>query len=147
MTEDSRDDSQDNSVSVTVHKIMFVGDARVGKTTIISRIMDNPYNETYEPSIGVDFMSKSIKYKGQNVKLQMWDTAGQEKYKGLIPSYVRNSSIVFVVYDISVKASFDNIPKWITFIRTIENTTLVLCGNKIDLSNREVKKEEGEELA
>ena len=148
MTEqDSNEDSVDNSVSVTRHKIIFVGDAAVGKTTIISRIMENPYSEVYEPSIGVDFMSKNIKYKGQNVKLQMWDTAGQEKYKGLIPSYVRNSSIVFLVYDISVKSSFDNIPKWITFIRTIENTTLVLCGNKIDLSNREVKTEEGEALA
>ena len=148
MTEqDSNEDSVDNSVSVTRHKIIFVGDAGVGKTTIISRIMENPYNEIYEPSIGVDFMSKNIKYKGQSIKLQMWDTAGQEKYKGLIPSYVRNSSIVFLVYDISVKTSFDNIPKWITFIRTIENTTLVLCGNKLDLSNREVKKEEGEELA
>ncbi len=79
--------------------------------------------------------------------MQIWDTAGQEKYKGLIPSYVRNSSIVFVVYDVAVKTSFDNIPKWINFIKTIENTTLVLCGNKIDLSNREVKKEEGEALA
>ena len=148
MTEqDSNEDSVDNSVSVTRHKIIFVGDAGVGKTTIISRIMENPYNEIYEPSIGVDFMSKNIKYKGQSIKLQMWDTAGQEKYKGLIPSYVRNSSIVFLVYDISVKTSFDNTPKWITFIRTIENTTLVLCGNKLDLSNREVKKEEGEELA
>ena len=148
MTEqDSKDDSGEDSVSVTRHKIIFVGDAGVGKTTIISRIMDNPYNEVYEPSIGVDFMSKNIKFRDQNVKLQMWDTAGQEKYKGLIPSYVRNSSIVFLVYDISVKTSFDNIPKWITFIRTIENTSLVLCGNKIDLSNREVKKEEGEELA
>ena len=148
MTEqDSNEDSADNSVSVTRHKIIFVGDAGVGKTTIISRIMGNPYNEIYEPSIGVDFMSKSIKYHGQNIKLQMWDTAGQEKYKGLIPSYVRNSSVVFVVYDISVKASFDNIPKWINFIKTIENTTLVLCANKIDLENREVKKEEGEELA
>ena len=148
MTEqDSNDDSVDNSVSVTRHKIIFVGDAGVGKTTIIGRIMDNPYNEVYEPSIGVDFMSKNIKFRGQNVKLQMWDTAGQEKYKGLIPSYVRNSSIVFVVYDVSVKTSFDNIPKWINFIKTIENTTLVLCGNKIDLSNREVTKEEGQALA
>ena len=92
-------------------------------------------------------MSKTIKYHGQNIKLQIWDTSGQEKYKGLIPSYVRNSSVVFLVYDISVKASFDNIPKWINFIKTIENTTLVLCANKIDLENREVKKEEGEELA
>jgi Ras-related protein Rab-6A len=145
--QDSADDSRDDSVNITRHKIIFVGDAGVGKTTIISRIMDNPYNEVYEPSIGVDFMSKNIKYKDQNVKLQIWDTAGQEKYKGLIPSYVRNSSIVFVVYDISVKTSFDNIPKWLTFIRTIENTSLILCGNKIDLSNREVKKEEGEVLA
>ena len=144
---DSSDDSQENSVSVTRHKIIFVGDANVGKTTIISRIMGNPFNEVYEPSIGVDFMSKNIKYKDQNIKLQMWDTAGQEKYKGLIPSYVRNSSIVFLVYDISIKSSFDNISKWITFIRNIENTTLVLCGNKIDLSNREVSKEEGEALA
>ena len=148
MTEqDSNEDSMENSMSVTRHKIIFVGDAGVGKTTIISRIMDNPFSENYEPSIGVDFMSKDLKYKGQNVKLQIWDTAGQEKYKGLIPSYVRNSSIVFVVYDVSVKTSFDNIPKWINFIKTIENTTLILCGNKIDLSNREVKKEEGEALA
>ena len=148
MTEqDSNEDSVDNSVSVTRHKIIFVGDAGVGKTTIIGRIMDNPFSDVYEPSIGVDFMSKKINYKGKSVKLQMWDTAGQEKYKGLIPSYVRNSSIVFVVYDISSKISFDNIPKWINFIKTIENTTLVLCGNKIDLDNREVKKEDGEELA
>jgi Ras-related protein Rab-6A len=148
MTEqDSNEDSADNSVSVTRHKIIFVGDAGVGKTTIIGRIMDNPFSEVYEPSIGVDFMSKNIKYQGQNIKLQMWDTAGQEKYKGLIPSYVRNSSIVFLVYDISSKPSFDNIPNWINFIKSIENTTLVLCGNKIDLDKREVKKEEGEELA
>ena len=148
MTEqDSRDESDGDSVSVTRHKIIFVGDAGVGKTTLISRIMDNPFNEVYEPSIGVDFMSKIIKYRGQNIKLQIWDTAGQEKYKGLIPSYVRNSSIVFLIYDISVKSSFDNIPNWITFIRSIENTTLVLCGNKIDLEKREVTKEEGEALA
>ena len=145
--QDSKEDSEGDSVSVTRHKIIFVGDAGVGKTTIISRVMDNPFNEVYEPSIGVDFMSKIIKYRGQNIKLQIWDTAGQEKYKGLIPSYVRNSSIVFLIYDISVKTSFDNIPKWISFIRSIENTTLVLCGNKIDLDKREVTKEQGEALA
>ena len=141
------DDSMENSVSSIRYKIIFIGDAGVGKTTIISRIMNNPFTEEYEPSIGVDFMSKNLKYNGQNVKLQIWDTAGQEKYKGLIPSYVRNSSIVFIVYDISVKTTFDNVTKWINFIKSIENTTLILCGNKIDLENREVKKEEGEEFA
>jgi Ras-related protein Rab-6A len=148
MTEqDSNNESGEESVNVARHKIIFVGDAGVGKTTIISRIMDNPFTEAYEPSIGVDFMSKNILFRGQNIKLQMWDTAGQEKYKGLIPSYVRNSSIVFVIFDVSTKTSFDNIPNWINFIRTIENTTLVLCGNKIDLAEREVKREEGEALA
>ena len=148
MTEqDSNADSVDDSVNVARHKIIFVGDAGVGKTTIISRIMDNPFNDAYEPSIGVDFMSKNITFRGTNIKLQMWDTAGQEKYKGLIPSYVRNSSIVFLIYDVSVKSSFDNIPNWINFIRSIENNTLVLCGNKIDLAEREVKKEDGEALA
>ena len=90
-------------------------------------------------------MSKSLKFRGKNIKLKFWDTAGEEKYKGLIPSYVRGSSIL--IYDVSKKSSFDNITKWINFIRNIENNTLVLCGNKIDLSEREVKKEEGEALA
>ena len=146
MTEQDSRDSGEDSVSVTRHKIIFVGDAGVGKTTVIARIMDSPFSEVYEPSIGVDFMSKSIKYHGQSIKLQMWDTAGQEKYKGLIPSYVRNSSIVFIVYDISERSSFDNIPKWISFVKNIEKTTMILCGNKTDLQ-RDVQKNEGEELA
>ena len=145
--EESKDDSVDNSISATRHKIIFVGDAGVGKTCLINRIVDNPFSDTYEMSIGVDFVSKNLRYKGQNIKLQIWDSAGQEKYKGLIPSYVRNSSIVFVVYDISSKASFNNVPSWINFIKSIENTTIILCGNKIDLTTREVQKADGELFA
>ena len=90
-------------------------------------------------------MSKSLKFRGKNIKLKFWDTAGEEKYKGLIPSYVRGSSIL--IYDVSKKSSFNNIPKWINFIRSFEDNILVLCGNKIDLSGRKVEKEEGEALA
>ena len=111
-------------------KIVFVGDTGVGKTQIISRINNDPFNGNYD---GIDFRSKEIIFRGHTIKLQMWDTSGKEKYKGIIPTYVRNS--------------FDNIPNWITFIRSIENNTLVLCGNKIDLAEREVTKEEGETLA
>ena len=145
--EESHDDSVDNSISVTRHKIIFVGDAGVGKTSIINRIVDNPFSEAYEMSIGVDFMSKNLRYRGQNIKLQIWDSAGQEKYKGLIPSYVRNSSIVFIVYDISSKTSFKNVSSWISFIKSIENTTIILCANKIDLTTREVQRSEGEQFA
>ena len=144
--QESHEDSVDNSISVTRHKIIFVGDASTGKTSIINRIIDNPFNDTYEVSIGIDFMSKNIRFRGQNIKIQIWDSAGQEKYKGLIPSYVRNSSIVFIVYDVSNRSSFDNVPNWISFVKNIEKTTIVLCGNKIDLE-RKVEKNDGEELA
>ena len=144
--QESHEDSVDNSISITRQKIIFVGDAATGKTSIINRIIDNPFNEIYEISIGIDFMSKNIRFRGQNTKIQIWDSAGQEKYKGLIPSYIRNSSLVFLVYDVSRKESFDNIINWINFVRNIEKTIMVLCGNKIDLT-REVKKSEGEELA
>ena len=144
--EESHEDSVDNSISVTRHKIIFVGDAGVGKTCIINRIVDNPFSDTYEMSIGVDFMSKNLRYHGQNIKLQIWDSAGQEKYKGLIPSYVRNSPIVFVVYDISSKTPCKNVPSWISLRRAIENTTIILCGNKTDLT-REVQKSKGEQFA
>ena len=142
----SQEDSVDNSISVTRHKVIFIGDANTGKTSIINRIIDNPFNDTYEVSIGIDFMSKNIRFRGQNIKIQIWDSAGQEKYKGLIPSYVRNSSIVFIVYDISSRTSFENVQNWISFVKNIEKTTMILCGNKTDL-NREVETKEGEEVA
>ena len=144
--QESHEDSVDNSISVTRHKIIFVGDACTGKTSIINRIIDNPFNDTYEVSIGIDFMSKNIRFRGQNIKIQIWDSAGQEKYKGLIPSYIRNSSIVFIVYDVSNRSSFDNVKNWIQFVKDIEKTTMILCGNKIDL-DRDVNTNEGEEIA
>ena len=144
--QESHEDSVDNSISVTRHKIIFVGDACTGKTSIINRIIDNPFNDTYEVSIGIDFMSKNIRFRGQNIKIQIWDSAGQEKYKGLIPSYVRNSSIVFIVYDVANRDTFNNVENWIKIKKNIEKTTLILCGNKVDLS-REVETKEGQELA
>ena len=144
--QESHEDSVDNSISVTRHKIIFVGDASTGKTSIINRIIDNPFNDNYEVSIGIDFMSKNRRFRGQNVKIQIWDSAGQEKYKGLIPSYVRNSSIVFIVYDVSNRSSFDNVPNWISFVKNIEKTTMILVGNKTDMQ-REVQTNEGEQLS
>ena len=129
-----------------IFKFFFVGDAGTGKTSIINRIIENEFNEYYEPSIDIDFMSKNIRFKGNNFKIKNWVTSGQEKYKGLIPSYIRNSSIVFIIYDVSNLTSFKNIPKWIYFFKSIENTVLILWGNKIDLK-REVETNEGKKLA
>jgi small GTP-binding protein len=85
------------------YKVVLVGDISVGKTSIISQFIENNFKDIYDPSIGVDFSSKTVRFRGRHLKLQMWDTAGQEKYKSLIPSYIRGSSIIFLVYDVTSK--------------------------------------------
>ena len=101
-----------------------------------------------QATIGVDFATKTIEYNENSLKLQMWDSAGLERYRALIPSYVRGASIIFIVYDISSKESFNNLPTWINFIKQIntDNSMVVLCGNKTDLE-RKVLTEEGKNLA
>jgi Ras-related protein Rab-6A len=109
--------------------------------------MGQKFNNEYEASIGVDFFSKTIKYKGKTIKLQIWDSAGQEKFRSLIPNYIRGSSLVFIVYDITNKKSFDNLQTWIDFVNNIENSNIVILGNKVDLdSQRQVTTEEVEKF-
>ena len=92
-----------------------------------------------------------IKYKDMDpIKLQFWDSAGQERYRSLIPSYVKNANGIFLIYDISERSTFDNIPIWIDFIEkySSKDTIIVLCGNKTDKEDlRKVTFEEGEKLA
>ena len=105
--------------------------------------MGQKFNNEYEASIGVDFFSKTIKYKGKTIKLQIWDSAGQEKFRSLIPNYIRGSSLVFIVYDITNRKSFENLQTWIDFVNNIENSNIVILGNKTDLdSQRQVTTEE-----
>ena len=147
INQDSNDDSIANSY-LNGYRITFLGDIGVGKTAIINRIFDKLFEDVYKPTIGRDLMEKTIKFQGQNIKVVLSDASGQETFKSLIPLYITKASFAFIVYDISSKNSFDNIPNWINFMKSIENnTTIILCGNKIDLQNREVKKEEGEEFA
>ena len=89
-----------------------------------------------------------IEFRNNSIKLQIWDSAGQERYKALIPSYVRGAAIIFLIYDISDNNSFANIENWITFIKQIntDESLLVLCGNKSDLQ-RKINYKDGYELA
>ena len=147
---DSFVDSLNISSGIIRYKLIFIGDAGVGKTTIINRIQGNPFQAQYEQTIGVDFYPKTIRFQEMEIRLQMWDTAGQERYKGLIPSYVRNSSIIFLVYDVSNEKSFNNMPGWIEFIKKIENlenTLLILVGNKTDIQEKIINTAQGKQLA
>ena len=89
-----------------------------------------------------------IEFRNNSIKLQIWDSAGQERYKALIPSYVRGAAIIFIIYDISDNNSFVNIETWINFIKQVntDESILILCGNKSDL-DRKVNYKEGYELA
>ena len=141
------DSSVDVSYLVNRQKIIFIGDVSVGKTSIINVLMGQKFNNEYEASIGVDFFSKTIKYKGKTRKLQIWDSAGQEKFRSLIPNYIRGSSLVFIVYDITNRKSFENLQSWIDFVNNIENSNIVILANKIDLENqRQVQTEEGQKF-
>ena len=147
IVEETQEESLDNSISYRGQNIIVVGGGSPGRTSIINRILDGSWEEAYEITIGIDFMSKIIKFRGQNIEIRIYDSSGVEKSMGLIACYIRDVSIVFIVYEVSYRYSFENIKTWISFIKKFEVKIVVLVGNKIDLEGREVETKEGEELA
>ena len=131
------------------HKVVFIGNPTAGKTSLLNRICNDKFQSDYDSTIGVDFFSKTVTYNETLFKLQLWDSAGQEKYKALIPSYIRGASIIFLVYDLNHHESFDAINNWLGFVNQFTNkeqVKLVLVGNKNDLE-RKVTYEEGNNYA
>ncbi|KAI8065607.1 ras family-domain-containing protein [Gongronella butleri] len=130
-------------------KMVFLGEQSVGKTSLITRFMYDTFDNTYQATIGIDFLSKTMYLSDRTVRLQLWDTAGQERFRSLIPSYIRDSSVAVVVYDISNRESFLSISKWIDDVRAERgnDAIVVLVGNKTDLEKREVTTDEGEKRA
>ncbi len=131
------------------HKIVFIGNPTAGKTSLLNRICNDKFLPNYDSTIGVDFFTKTVFYNETIFKLQLWDSAGQEKYKALIPSYIRGASIIFLIYDLNHHESFEAINNWLGFVNQYTNkeqVKLVLVGNKKDLE-RKVTFEEGEKLA
>ena len=131
-----------------VHKIVFVGDCSVGKTAIINQYIYSSSSPDYKPTIGIDFFSKNLNVDGSPVRLLIWDTAGQEKFHSLIPSYLHNSSIAILVFDITEKESFENIKKWHKIVLDAADPALFLVGNKVDLEDqRKVQYNEAKKYA
>ncbi|XP_064614740.1 ras-related protein Rab6 isoform X2 [Liolophura sinensis] len=131
-------------------KLVFLGEQSVGKTSLITRFMYDSFDNTYQATIGIDFLSKTMYLEDRTIRLQLWDTAGQERFRSLIPSYIRDSSVAVVVYDITNANSFQQTSKWIDDVRTERGSDVIimLVGNKTDLSDkRQVTTEEGERKA
>ena len=131
-------------------KLIVVGDINTGKSSILNRFTKNVFEEHYQSTIGLDFISKNYTIHNQEVRLVLYDTAGQEKFRSLIPMYIREAQIILLIYDISNKNSFNSIPKWFSDILNVKDDEAVfgLIGNKNDLNDkREVTYEEGKKLA
>merc|ERR1740138_1617814 len=96
------------------HKVVFLGQPGSGKTSIIQQFMYRRFDESYQATVGIDFVSKVLCPEGARrpVKLQLWDTAGQERFRALIPGYLRDCSAALVVYDITSRPSFEAVQGW-----------------------------------
>ncbi|XP_069468566.1 ras-related protein Rab-6A-like isoform X6 [Ambystoma mexicanum] len=131
-------------------KLVFLGEQSVGKTSLITRFMYDSFDNTYQATIGIDFLSKTMYLEDRTMRLQLWDTAGQERFRSLIPSYIRDSASAIVVFDITNLNSFQQTSKWIDDVRTERGSDVIimLVGNKTDLADkRQVSIEEGERKA
>ena len=149
MTEDYTAEvlSQDTSDFELSFKLIIIGDQNVGKSCLSLRATKNLFEVLYSPTIGFEFMTFFVKINGKTIKLQIWDTCGQEVYRSLISSFYNNSSLAIIVYAINNEESFNNLEFWLNELKTKGNPdiNLFLIGNKCDLEDqRKVNKEDGQ---
>ena len=131
-------------------KIIVIGDSGVGKSCLSTKATRNKFETDHCPTVGFEFFTFNIKIENKVIKLQIWDTCGQELYRSLITNFYRNSSLAIIVYAINSRESFKNIDMWLKELRTNSSpdTKVILIGNKIDLEDeRQIKTEEGKSFA
>ena len=134
-----------------LYKILLLGDSTVGKTCFLLRYTDDTFLDLHMATIGLDYRLKTMILDNQQiVKVQLWDTAGQDKFRAITRNYYKGARGIILIYDITNIKSYENIKKWINEIKEeiSEEVTIVLIGNKIDNEGqRKISKEQGEKLA
>ena len=133
-----------------VFKIVIIGNSSVGKSSLLLRFADDIFHSTFLPTIGVDFKIRTIEQGGSVVKLQMWDTAGQEKFKNIVSAYYKGAQGIMFVFDLCDPRSFKDIKSWMAEAERFsgERAVKILVGNKCDMGNeRMVSREEAEMYA
>jgi small GTP-binding protein len=124
-------------------KCIFIGDSGVGKSSILMRYIKKTFNITQYSTIGVDFYSHLMTVGNKTYKLQFWDLGGQMSFRNIVKSYYRNTAIVFFVFDITHRESFLSLDDWIESMNiNLNNSLLILIGNKNDLSYRSISLKE-----
>ena len=128
-------------------KLIFIGDSGGGKSCLTTKAVKNNFEEYYQATVGFEFLTFNMKVNDKVIKLQIWDTCGQEIYKSLISNFYRNSSLAILTYAIDNKESFNHVENWLNDLKSQANpdVRIFLVGNKADLEeDRKIPKEEGE---
>lgn len=117
-------------------KLVLLGEAAVGKSSVVLRFVNNEFQENKEPTIGAAFLTQKCKLDDKIIKFEIWDTAGQERFHSLAPMYYRNAQAAIVAYDITKPASLDKAKSWVKELQRQANPNIViaLVGNKLDLA-------------
>lgn len=132
----------DNTVPDLLFKAIIIGDAGVGKSCILHRAVTNEFKDEYEVTIGAEFSSLIVKIQGKTVKLQVWDTAGQENFRSMIRVFYKGSHAAFLVYDLTKRESFEKLTDWVSDVKenALPEVKIMLVGNRKDEEkNREVQ--------
>ncbi|XP_065172540.1 ras-related protein Rab-18-B-like [Atheta coriaria] len=135
---------------LTTLKLLIIGESGVGKSSLLLRFTEDNFDPDQTLTIGVDFKTKKLDIDGSIIKLAIWDTAGQERFRTLTPSYYRDAQGAILVYDVNNAASFTKLENWLNELDTYStrsNIVKMIVGNKIDMNNREVSREEGLKFA
>ena len=134
-----------------VYKVLLLGDSTVGKTCVLLKYTDKIFQDTHMMTIGLDYRLKTMKLQnGQDVKLQIWDTAGQDRFRSITKNYYKGSNGIILIYDVTSLKTFENVKSWVSQIHEeiSDKVVIYLVGNKVDMEEeRKVTTEEGQKLA
>ena len=135
-----------------VYKVLLLGDSTVGKTCFLLRYCDKTFQEAHLSTIGLDYRLKTMTLNnGKNIKLQIWDTAGQDRFRAITKNYYKGANGIILIYDVTNLQTYENVKNWISQIREEANPNVIiyLAGNKIDVTEEEkvVKTEDGKKIA
>lgn len=124
--------------NIESYKIVILGDQFAGKTSILNKFKYENSDDRYTPTIGIDFVTKNIYLEDKTIRLIMWDTAGSERFKSLIPSYIKNANAIIITYDITSRNSFMSLDKWLNDIvdKVPKDAYIIIAGNKLDLEHQ-----------